>query len=377
MGARLRKIGKAGKYYACFYSGDRVPRETSCALGVTNRNAAAKKYADLLKRWENGKFDPWDQVAKDLPMSLAEAATEFLRHKRLEGRAEKTLSAYNSAIDGLKKACPPSILLSHIQPKDVRQFIHAAIKKGKHKGKEVSNATKRHRLRHARVFISWTIDEGHLAEDPSKRIKLQSPGKRNAEFLSRDDVDRVLTAIDYKYETNLKSGYVRKDQTLWLRDVVLVAVGTGMRLGELCGLSWSHVDLDAGEINLPGDLTKAGHDRVVPLVSVARDVIERLRETSPLGGPVFTYPSGRPLVASYVSKRFKKFSLLAGLPERVHFHTLRHTAASWLVSAGMTLREVQEVLGHQQMSTTEIYSHLVKSNLNRRTHQFMESALGR
>ena len=379
MGARLRKLGKSGYYFGLFYDGDRRPREKSVPLGVRHKTEATKKFADLVRDWEAGRFDPWGQQQKQSPLSLSEAASRFLTDlaEQVERgrRRPKTAVAYRTALDGLVRVSPPGIMLAHLRKEDVRRYVRSE----KADGSPPAEATERHRLRHVRAFLRWAKGEGMIDHDPTKGVKVDRPTDKRAVYLELEEVDRILIALDHHYQENLAAGYAEPGDTIWLRDVVRVAVGTGMRLGELCALRWSYIDLDAGYITLPKSVTKGKRERRVPLVADALACIERLHgeRADELDGPVFTYRDGRPIKPSHASKRFKRYVRMARIDEKdgarpVRFHTLRHTCGAWLVSRRVPMRMVQEILGHQQLSTTEIYAHVAPDA----TRSIMAEALG-
>ena len=107
----------------------------------------------------------------------------------------------------------------------------------------------------------------------------------------------------------------------------------------------------------------------------ALEVLQRLHREreDDIDGPVLQGAQGGPLNRFYASKRFKYYVRLAKLPERIRFHSLRHTCASWLVQAGVPLAIVRDILGHQEIRTTEIYGHLAPSTL----HAAMQQAFGK
>jgi integrase/recombinase XerC len=148
-----------------------------------------------------------------------------------------------------------------------------------------------------------------------------------------------------------------------------------MRLSEVCALRWSDIDFESGFLtvrNRDGFITKSGHERRIPLVGDALAVLERLNSErkDDLDGPALTYGDGRPVRPEYASKRFKKFARLARVDERIKFHSLRHTCASWLIMKGVSPAIIQQILGHADICTTMIYSHLAPDVMKRA----MESA---
>ena len=228
----------------------------------------------------------------------------------------------------------------------------------------ISNATKRHRWSHVRTFFRWAVSEGLADENPVGGVPRPRREEKTKAFLCPEDVDRILTAVDaWRKMRDGEPGPTPDDR--WLKRLVLVAVGTGLRRGELLNLRWADVNLDAGRLvvrNRDGFTSKNGRERLVPVVGRA---LESLREMygarDPLdAAPVFVDGDGKPLKPDRVSRRFKFYVRKAKLPEadRLSFHSCRHTCGSWLSIQGVPLRTISEILGHSSTSVTEVYSHL-------------------
>ena len=174
-------------------------------------------------------------------------------------------------------------------------------------------------------------------------------GEHRTRFLSEDEITRFL-------------GACRQSRNPLLAPLVTLALTTGARYSEIATLTWEQVDL-AADFGLSPvmrlERTKSGKPRTIPLMEDAvRALIELEPNTAKRTGPVFR------LDGSSVRKAFDKALKRAGIPKgsdpasRVSFHTLRHTAASWLTIRGASLRTVQDVLGHATPAQTARYSHL-------------------
>lgn len=198
-----------------------------------------------------------------------------------------------------------------------------------------------------RSFFNWAVENELLADSPLKGIQLPKEQKELAEFLTTTQLERLIACIDADLE--MKGGLIKPGEVVWLRDLILVAVCTGLRRGELCNLRWSDVDFETGFLhvrNRGGFQTKSGHERSIPLAGDALEVLQRrsTKRADDLDGYVFTGASGLPLVPKYASKRFKYY--------------VRHTCASWLVQCGVSLSIVQAILGHSSIQVTQRYVHL-------------------
>lgn len=149
-----------------------------------------------------------------------------------------------------------------------------------------------------------------------------------------------------------------------LPDLIRLGVNTGMRKGEMLGLEWRRVDLKANLVHLGAEHTKAGKRRSVPLNDEARSaLLNRARfraEHCPSSPWVFTNRKGERIES--VKTSFSSACEIAGI-EDLTVHDLRHTCAAWLVSAGASLIEVRELLGHSTIRMTERYAHLAPDNV--------------
>jgi len=141
-----------------------------------------------------------------------------------------------------------------------------------------------------------------------------------------------------------------------------------MRVGELVNMNWSWIDFNQNLITVKGSIgftTKSKEERVIPIHQKVKEILVRRYSTNGKSAFIFYRNSAVKLNEDFVSKQFKKAIRQAGLSEDIHFHTLRHSFASNLVQSGSSLYIVKELLGHQDFSTTQIYSHLEKKGLQR------------
>jgi len=142
-----------------------------------------------------------------------------------------------------------------------------------------------------------------------------------------------------------------------------------MRLGEILNLVWECIDFNRKIItikNINGFITKSKKERVIPMNDILSKLFLGRFESSKIQNKnnyIFYKVIGVKLNEDYVSKRFKRAVRSAGLSEDIHFHTLRHSFASNLIQRGASIYVVKELLGHESISTTQIYSHLQSENL--------------
>jgi len=151
----------------------------------------------------------------------------------------------------------------------------------------------------------------------------------------------------------------------WLKEITIFAVSTGMRRGEILNLRWHDIDLENRSVKIHSSPTykvKMGKCRIVPLNDIAWVLLKSQKKNS-TSEYVFTL-NGKNIFPGWVQAKFKRYVRLLGLDDRLHFHSLRHTFASWLVQDGVSLYEVQKLLGHSNISVTQVYAHLQPERLH-------------
>lgn len=212
------------------------------------------------------------------------------------------------------------------------------------------------RIAALRSFYRWAIRQGHLSANPFASIRLPRLGRTLPVFLTQGQMQRLLAAPGLRQ----KNGY---SPALAARDELLLEIlyGAGLRISELCNLKWTNVDFERGLLRIFG---KGRKERLCPCGPVA---ITKLIEAQKLSTSFFVFPgrsqphtgsAGGHLSPREVQSLLKTYLKAADLPLDLTPHKLRHTFASHMVNAGANLRTVQEMLGHQSLTTTQIYAHL-------------------
>jgi integrase/recombinase XerC len=281
----------------------------------------------------------------------------YLEHVRVEKRlAQRTVELYALDLQRLAgHAAQAGIDLVQVQNSHIRRWVaqmHGAGRSGRGIALILSGW---------RGFYAWLGREGLIAGNPVQDVRAPKAAKPLPKALSVDDAMQL-------------AGYGNEDEDPWLeaRDAAMVELlyGCGLRVGELVGLDvaasaqargW--VDLQAGEAHVLG---KGGKRRSVPVGAKAHEALQRwlaLRGTAPAGAPtaqaaLFTGRHGTRLTAQSIWQRLKRRSLLTGLATPVHPHMLRHSFASHVLQSSGDLRAVQELLGHANITTTQVYTRL-------------------
>ena len=216
--------------------------------------------------------------------------------------------------------------------------------------KTLSPTTVNIELRALRAALNTALRWGLIERNPFARLKLVSVPEATPSFFSREDFQKLISFI--------------KEE--WLKEVVIFAVLTGMRRGEITNLRWQDVDLTRKILTIqssPTFKTKNGKRRVIPISDTALYILSAKKDRD-ISEYVFTLNAAK-ISEGWLTHAFKKAVYDVRLKDdRLHFHSLRHTFASWLVQDGVSIYAVKELLGHSNVRTTEVYSHLTGSVLH-------------
>jgi len=199
-----------------------------------------------------------------------------------------------------------------------------------------------------RSFYRWLIREGLAGHNPAAQVRPPRSGRKLPATLDTDAVTRLLDIPD--------------TSPLALRDKAIMELfySSGLRLSELAGLRWDQIDTGSGLVTVTG---KGNKTRVVPLGRYASDALaawNRVRgQLAGIDEPsVFVSRRGKPISPRTIQARIRHWARRQGLPQSVYPHLLRHSFASHLLESSGDLRAVQELLGHADISTTQVYTHL-------------------
>ena len=209
-----------------------------------------------------------------------------------------------------------------------------------------------HYFRTLKAAFNKAVEWNYISVNPFSKVRFPRLPKAHPAFLVEDELFIILSSTGESH----------------LRDIFKVAFYTGLRLGELINMKWSWLDFFNRFISVKCSddfLTKNKKERIVPMSdSVWLTLCNRFKYNSPAQNDyVFYRVPGKKLYPQVISKQFKRVVRELSLSEKIHFHSLRHSFASLLVQRGVSLSVVKELLGHEDLATTQIYSHLQQQNL--------------
>lgn len=218
------------------------------------------------------------------------------------------------------------------------------------KEKNLNNRTIGRHLSCLRSFFKFLTREGYLKTNPILGILSPKQQKHLPLFLTEGEVTRLIEAVLPKNEMGLRD-----------RAILETFYSTGIRISELVGLALEDVDFIGGIVKVMG---KGKKERIVPIgepaLSAIRNYLERRKKPA---DALFLNKSGKRITARGVRNVVNKYLRIAGMKQGVSAHTLRHSFATHLLNRGADLRSVQELLGHVNLSTTQVYTHLTTERL--------------
>ncbi|HEY0661399.1 MAG TPA: tyrosine recombinase XerC [Lysobacter sp.] len=270
------------------------------------------------------------------------ALDQFLAYLAVERQmSAHTLDAYRRDLAALNDWARSNDTpgLAGLHAEHLRAFVASEHRRG------LSPKSLQRRLSACRSFYAWLLKHGRVVASPAAAIRAPKAPRKLPQVLDPDEAQALVE--------------VPTDAPLGLRDRALLELfySSGLRLSELCALHWRDLDLADGLVTVLG---KGRKQRSVPLGSHARTALTQWHASTGAGrdAPVFPGRGGGPITPRAIQLRVRALALRQGLPKAVHPHMLRHSFASHILESSGDLRGVQELLGHADIATTQIYTHL-------------------
>jgi len=265
---------------------------------------------------------------------------DYLAHLQVERRmSPHTLDGYRRDLEGLKAwAAAQDADVETLHTEHLRAFIASEHRRG------LSPKSLQRRLSACRSFYRWLLRHGRIQANPAQPIRAPKAPRKLPQVLDPDEAKALVE--------------VPTDAPLGLRDRALLELfySSGLRLSELCALRWRDLDLGVGLVTVLG---KGNKQRSVPVGSFARAALTEWKTDQRAGGDTHVFPGRNGGMSPRgVQARLRTLAQRQGLFKRVHPHLLRHSFASHVLESSGDLRGVQELLGHADISTTQIYTHL-------------------
>lgn len=269
--------------------------------------------------------------------------TDYFQYLAFEKRlSQHTLKSYQRDIDLLFNYCLSESIQNwqDIQPIDIRNHIASRHRQG------ISSPSLQRELSAIRSFYSYLQKKKHFQNNPAKQLRAPKQERKLPKVL---DVDQISGMLDQS-----------PDSWIEIRDLAMFELfySSGLRLSELTAINLDDIDLSEGELRvLQG---KGGKQRNLPIGSKAVLAIKKWLNyrSETVETALFISKQGKRLSQRSVQLRLERWCKKIGLAEHVHPHMLRHSFASHLLESSHDIRAIQELLGHSNIGTTQIYTHL-------------------
>lgn len=291
---------------------------------------------------------------KLLSLPLGEQAKNFLDYLTVEaGLASNTILAYGRDLTGFLEYCKSNKIrrLNQIKPALIQNYLRILTK-----DEQKSESSIKRCLVAVRMFLRFGKLTGLVKDDFSAILEGPKLWQRLPTICSRKQVISIINAVC-------------PEEPFYLRDRAMLELlyATGVRASELAGLKTSDLNVNIGYLRCIG---KGSRERVIPVGKAAiAATVEYLRELRPKlarpfsGDFLLLSRTGRPMGRIEIWRLTKKYAMRAGMPKTLTVHTLRHCFATHLLAGGADLRSVQEMLGHVDIATTQIYTHVDNERL--------------
>jgi integrase/recombinase XerD len=281
---------------------------------------------------------------------------EYISYLRVEkGLSKNSLDAYERDLRKLSTwVAKNGLELLTLTRRDLREWL---IDLGRTK---LSDNSKRRLISAMRGFYKFLMTDGHIKNSPAENLDAPQKGFYLPKFLNQSEIETLLAAPDVSTETGLRD-----------RAILELMYACGLRVSETVNVQLKDIDLDSGILTTTG---KGSKTRRVPVGSSAVEWVKsylalRRKKTDIDVEHLFVSPLGRPLDRQTIHKLVTEYANKCGLPD-VSPHTLRHSFATHLVQNSADIRSVQQMLGHVDISTTQIYTHMTDAHLRKSYEKF-------
>ncbi|HQW53118.1 MAG TPA: tyrosine recombinase XerC [Acinetobacter sp.] len=275
----------------------------------------------------------------------------WLKERIIQNQSEHTISAYQRDLTDFFHFCEVKKLqLQDIEASDLREYLAERVERD-----QLSSSSLQRHLTSIRQFMKWAEQGQYLVQNPSEDFKLKRQPRPLPGMI---DIETINQILDQAAPEKIL------DQQLWLRDKAMLELlySSGLRLAELQGLSFKDIDFNRMLLRITG---KGNKTRIVPFGQKAKDslllwmsVYRIWQGDLRADFSIFISTKGQTLTPRQIENRVKYQAQRAGVNVDLHPHLLRHCFASHMLSASGDLRSVQEMLGHSNLSTTQIYTHV-------------------
>lgn len=294
-------------------------------------------------------------------MQWANALKDYQIYLLLErGLSENSISSYTYDIQGFIdyiETYNPQLTITNCQKADTQAYIY-------HLAKNINARSQSRQISGLKSFFNFLIFEGYREDSPMDLIDTPKIGRKLPAVLGIKEIDRLLTAIDLSHAQGYRNLTIL--ETLY---------GSGLRVSELINLKISDLHFDENLLLITG---KGNKQRLVPLGGVCKQKLKVYLEEVRIHVPVkkeyqdivFLNQHGRQLTRAMIFTIVRQTAANAGMEKKISPHTFRHSFATHLLENGADLRSIQLMMGHENITTTEVYMHLDSQHLSKSLQAF-------
>jgi len=365
------------KYYIIFsktIDGKMIQKKFSLKTG--SKKIAQRKMVKYNEMYESGEINPFNgwnpnesksnsQKSNPAVILLKDLAEEFVVTRTQVNKITKR--AYRRHLNMLMELVGQSMPVTRITEDHIRNFCFQP---------HLKLATQASYLRHINVFFNWLHKvKGITEKNVTENVRAPKvPGKLEDKVFRTGEIDKVFIAFDEYYAKKIAAGKIshKKQKLRWFKPLVNIAFFCGLRVSEVVRLRWEDINFVDQRIYVKStdeEKTKSAEGRYVPIRKPLLSILIDWHKTQNQRTTGFLFHS--PVIKNNhrnkeaVSKTFKKFLRLAGLPESRQFHGLRHTCVTELRRKGLDIGLVRDFVGHSSTAVTQIYEHLNCNDLKR------------
>ena len=294
-------------------------------------------------------------------MQWANALKDYQIYLRLErGLSENSISSYTYDIQGFIdyiETYSPQLTITNCQKADTQAYIY-------HLAKNINARSQSRQISGLKSFFNFLVFEGYREDSPMDLIDTPKIGRKLPAVLGIKEIDQLLTAIDLSHAQGFRNLTIL--ETLY---------GSGLRVSELINLKISDLHFDENLLLITG---KGNKQRLVPLGGVCKQKLKFYLEEVRIHVPVkkeyqdivFLNQHGRQLTRAMIFTIVRQTAANAGMEKKISPHTFRHSFATHLLENGADLRSIQLMMGHENITTTEVYMHLDTQHLSKSLQAF-------
>jgi len=340
--ASLTRNSKSGYFYAQFFDSTQIPSRKTVPLRTTKKRIATRALIKLQDSIALGDFDPWESKEEPVEVlrTIREAVDAYLAScSHLKANTQVT---YRDILIPFQKHLGDEYPLSKINVRAILAWLEST---------STNDVTRKKYVKHLGYMFRFLVTRGDMEIDISKNVPLRKIPETAPKSMTRDEVSLLLRTI----RAYSNSSQCRHNVD-WLADLIEANVHLGLRRGELIHLKWDHVDFDRRVLvvkNTEDFTTKSSKERAIPLCEQATSALMRRRDHAM--GPLVFHFNGQPFKPGTLTKAFKKFRMMTGIPRHINLHSTRHTFGTWLAETGVPVTVIQSLMGHSSVTTTERY----------------------